>query len=41
MPKDRQHNIGLEKYIVADAKLPELANRSKPTPEELEKQKKW
>ena len=34
-------DLGLEKYIAADAKLPELANRSKPTPEELEKQKKW
>ena len=34
-------DLGLEKYIVADAKLPELANRSKPTPEELETQKKW
>ena len=29
-------DLGLEKYIAADAKLPELANRSKPTPEELE-----
>ena len=34
-------DLGLEKYIVADAKLPELADRSKPTPEELETQKKW
>ena len=34
-------DLGLEKYIMADAKLPELADRSKPTPEELETQKKW
>ena len=34
-------DLGLEKYIAADAKLPELADRSKPTPEELETQKKW
>ena len=34
-------DLGLEKYITADAKLPELADRLKPTPEELEKQKKW
>ena len=34
-------DLGLEKYIMADAKLPELTDRLKPTPEELEKQKKW
>ena len=34
-------DLGLKKYIVADAKIPELADRSKPTSEELEKQKKW
>jgi hypothetical protein len=34
-------DLGLEKYIAADAKLPESANRSKPTAEELEAQRKW
>ena len=34
-------DLGLEKYIATGAKLPELADQSKPTPEELEAQKKW
>jgi hypothetical protein len=34
-------DLGLEKYIAADAKLPESADSSKPTPGELEAQKKW
>ena len=34
-------DLGLEKYIATDAKLPELADRSKPTSEELEAQRKW
>jgi hypothetical protein len=34
-------DLGLEKYIAADAKIPESANRSKPTADELEAQRKW
>jgi hypothetical protein len=34
-------DLGLEKYIAADAKTPESANRSKPIAEELEAQRKW
>ena len=34
-------DLGLEKYIATDAKLPESADRSKPTAEEIEAQKKW
>ena len=46
MPWKRQmlavlRDLGLEKYIAADAKIPESADTSKPTAEELEAQKKW
>ena len=46
MPWKRQmlvvlRDLGLEKYIATDAKLPESADRSKPTAEEIEAQKKW
>jgi hypothetical protein len=46
MPWKRQmlavlRDLGLEKYIAADARIPESADRSKPTAEELEEQKKW
>ena len=34
-------DLGLEKYIAADAKFPESANRSKATAEEAEAQRKW
>jgi hypothetical protein len=34
-------DLGLEKYIAADARIPESADRSKLTAEELEEQKKW
>jgi hypothetical protein len=34
-------DLGLEKYIAADARIPESADRSKPKAEELEEQKKW
>ena len=34
-------DLGLEKYIAADAKLPESAGRLKLTAEEIEAQKKW
>jgi gag-polypeptide of LTR copia-type len=34
-------DLGLEKYIAADAKIPESANRSKPTADELKAQRKW
>ena len=46
MPWKRQmlavlRDLGLEKYIAADAKLLESANRLKPTVEEIEAQRKW
>ena len=34
-------DLGLEKYIATDAKIPESADKSKPTAEELDAQKKW
>jgi gag-polypeptide of LTR copia-type len=34
-------DLGLEKYIAKDAKAPESADKSKPTNEEVEAQKKW
>ena len=34
-------DLGLEKYIAKDAKIPESADTTKPTAEELESQKKW
>ena len=34
-------DLGLEKYIAADAKIPESADRSKPTEGEKEAQRKW
>jgi gag-polypeptide of LTR copia-type len=34
-------DLGLKKYIAADAKISESANRSKPTADELEAQRKW
>jgi hypothetical protein len=46
MPWKRQmlavlRDLGLEKYIAADARIPESADRSKSTAVELEEQKKW
>ena len=46
MPWKRQmlavlRDLGLEKYIAADAKLPEPADISKLTAAEIEAQKKW
>ena len=32
-------DLGLEKYIATDAKIPESANKSKPTAEELDAQR--
>ena len=34
-------DLGLEKYIAKDAKIPESVDVTKPTAEELESQKKW
>jgi gag-polypeptide of LTR copia-type len=34
-------DLGLEKYITKDTKAPESADKSKPTNEEVEAQKKW
>ena len=34
-------DLGLEKYVAMDAKMPELANRNKLTEEEREAQRKW
>ena len=35
------HDLGLEKYIAKDAKIPESADPHKPITEEKEAAKKW